>query len=113
MSTDEIRTKIWRIADGIPFKMGNMTIRTTDSEKLLVLGWTDVIYFENITKDKIIQEFGELKSSFSDLRESFSELDDIIKLNNLTVEFHMAYNDYGKVGIGLCSEIEGEINWYI
>jgi len=112
MSADEIRAKIWRIADGIPFNIGNMTIRTTDSGKLLVIGLTDVIYFENITKDKVIEEFDALKSSFSDLRESFSELDNIIKLNNLTVEFHMAYND-GKARVGLCSEIDGKINWHI
>ena len=113
MNADEIREKIWRIADGIPFKMGNMTIRTTDSGKLLVTGWTDTIYFENINKNKIIQKFNELKSHFSDFRESFNELDSIVKNNNLTVEFYMAYSNGGKEEIGLCSEIEGERNWYI
>ncbi|NJO24598.1 MAG: hypothetical protein HC867_00675 [Bacteroidia bacterium] len=113
MDTDEIRRKIWRIADGIPFKLDNMTIRTTDSGKLIVTGWTDTINFKNISKEKILQELEELKSSFSELSKSFNELNDIVKGNNLTIEYHMAYDDAGKVGIGLCSELEGKINWYI
>jgi hypothetical protein len=113
MDTDEIRKKIWRIADGIPFKLGNMTIRTTDSGKLLVTGWTNTINFKNISKGNILQELEELKSSFSDLSKSFDELNVIVKSNNLTIEYHMAYDDAGKVGIGLCSEFEGKINWYI
>lgn len=113
MTTDEIRDKIWRIADGLPFKFGNMTIRTTDSGKLLVTGWTDTINFKNISKEKTLQELEELKSSFSDLSKSYNELNDIVKNNNLTIEYHMAYDDAGKVGIGLCSELEGKINWYI
>ena len=113
MDTEEIRNKIWRIADGIPFKLDNMTIRTTDLGKLLVTGWTNTINFKNIAKDKILQELEELKSSFSDLAKSFNELNSIVKSNNLIIEYHMAYDDAGKVGIGLCSELEGKINWHI
>ncbi len=110
MDTEEIRRKIWRIGDGIPFKLDNMTIQTTDSGKLLVTGWTDTINFKNISKEKILQELQELKSSFSDLSKSFNELNEIVK--GLTIEYHMAYDDAGKVGIGLCSELEGKVNWY-
>ena len=113
MNTEEVRRNIWRIADGIPLKMENMTVRTTDSGKLLVHGWTDAVYFEDISKEKLIRDIDELKSSFSDLWKSFKELDYIVKNNNLIVEYHLAYNAKGKVEIGLCSEIEGKINWYI
>ena len=113
MNTDEVRKKIWRIADGIPFKLDNMTIRIADSGKLLVTGWTGIIDFKNISKDKILQELEELKSSFSDLSKSFNELNDMIASNNLTIEYHIAYDDAGKVGIGLCSELEGKVNWHI
>jgi len=113
MDTNEIEKKIWRIADGIPFNLGNMTIRTTDSDKLLVTGWTNTTYFENISRDNILNEIKELKQSFSELRNSFKELEDIIIYNDLKVEFHMAYDDSGKCAIGICSEINGKINWYI
>jgi hypothetical protein len=113
MDTNEIQKNIWRIADGIPFNLGNMTIYTTDSGKLLVTGWTNTIYFENLSRDNIVNELKELKQSFFELRSSFKELDDMILANDLKIEFHMAYDDSGKCGIGICSEINGEINWYI
>jgi hypothetical protein len=113
MNKEEVREKIWRIADGIPFKLGNMTIRTTDTGKLLITGWTNTVHFENISKQIILQELDEVKSSFTSLSRSFQELNDIIKGNELSIEYHIAYDDAGKTGIGLCSEIDGILNWYI
>ena len=113
MDTNKIREQIWRIANGIPFRMNNMTIRTTDSGKLLVTGWTETMNFKNISKEQILQELEELKSSFANLSKSFNDLNDIVKRNHLTIEFHMAYDDAGKASIGLCSELEGKVNWYI
>lgn len=113
MTKDDIKQRIWLITDGIPFKLDNMTIRTTDSNKLLVTGWTNTIHFENIRRENILTELKDLKNSFSDLTNSFNELNDIIENNRLTVEFHVAYDDSGKVGIGICSEIKGTLNWYL
>lgn len=90
-----------------------MTVRTTDSDKLMVTGWTNTIHFKNISKDTVFKELSDLKTSFSELRDSYNELNDLIKLNDLTVEYHVAYNDSGKAGIGLCSEINGVVNWYL
>jgi len=112
-SDENIRKRIWLIADGIPLKLDSMTIRTSDSGKLLVTGWTNTINFGNISKEKILQELDDLKSSFSDLSKKFPDLYDIVNGNDLIIEYHMAYDDSGKAGIGLCSEIEGRLNWYI
>ncbi|MEN3323445.1 hypothetical protein VP395_06875 [Mariniflexile soesokkakense] len=84
-----------------------------NSNKLLVTGWTNIIHFGNITKDSVMKELLDLKESFSKLTESFDEINSIVKTNNLTIEYHMEYDDSGKAGIGLCSEIDGELNWYI
>jgi hypothetical protein len=111
-SDENIRKRIWLIADGIPLKLDNMTIQANDSGKLLVTGWTNTIYFNNISKENILEELNDLKSSFSGLSKSFVELNDLVKRNGLTIEYHMTY-DTGKAGIGLCSEIEGKLNWYI
>ena len=112
-SDETIRQRIWLIPDGIPLKLDNITIRTNDSGKLLVTSWTKTIDFNNISKEDILQELDDLKSSFSDLSNSFPELNDMVKGNDLTIEYHMAYDDAGKAGIGICSEIAGHINWYI
>jgi hypothetical protein len=78
-----------------------------------VTGWTNTINFENISKANLLQELDDLKSSFLNLSKSFKELTDIVMINNLIIEYHMAYDDSGKAGIGLCSEINGKIYWYI
>ena len=113
MQSDIIKEGIWRIPDGLPLELDNMTIMTNSTNKLLVTGWTQTIYFENISKDKVLEELKNLKLSFLNLLESYNDLKKIIKGLNLVIEYHMAYDDSGKGGIGLCSEIEGELNWYI
>jgi hypothetical protein len=113
MDTTKLTERIWRMADGIPLRLDNCTIRINDNGRLLVTGWTDTIYFENINKDKVIQELNELKGNFKTISESVPDLVTIIESNNLTIEFHMLFDDNGKAGIGLCSEIDGQINWYI
>lgn len=113
MNNEEIRQRIWRIADGVPLKLGKVTIRTTDTGKLLVTKWIDTLYFENISKQDILNELNELKALFAGLSGSFNELNNIVDNNDLIIEYHVAYDDAGKAGIGLCSEIEGKLNWYI
>lgn len=112
-SDENIRKRIWLLADGIPLKLDGMTIRTSDSGKLLVLGWTNAIDFSNISRENVIQELADLKSSFSDISKSFTEINDIINGNSLTIEYNISYDDSGKTDITLCSEIEGNLNWYI
>ncbi len=113
MNPDHLRNRIVLIADGVPLRLDNMTIRINDTGKLMVTGWTNTTYFENITRDKVLQELADLKTSYLELTHSFGELNEIVRSNNLDVEFHMAYSDSGKSGIGLCSEIDGNLNWYI
>ncbi|WP_305982173.1 hypothetical protein [Roseivirga thermotolerans] len=113
MNESHIRDRIWRIADGVPLNLGNLTIQTTDSDKLLVTGWTNTVHFENIKKDSVLRELEELKATFNELTKTYRDLNTIIEKNNLIVEYHMAYDDAGKVGIGLCSELNGELNWYL
>jgi hypothetical protein len=102
MTTKDIKERIWLIADGIPLKLDNMTIRTTDSDKLLVTGWTSTIHFENISRKNVLVELACLKDSYAKLSKTYNEINDIVRMNNLTIEFHIAYDDAGKVDIGLC-----------
>lgn len=113
MRKEELKERIWKIADGVPLKLGRMTIETSKTDKILVTGWTDTIHFENISKDFVIGELRDLKDSFIELIDTYNELKSIVKTHKLTIEYHMSYDDAGKAGIGLCSEIDGIINWYI
>lgn len=113
MTRNDIIERIRLVTDGVPLKLDNFTIRTTSSGKLLITNRTNTINFENITKSKILQELDNLKKSYSELAKSFKELNDIVKNNSLTIEYHMVYDEAGKCRIGLCSEIDGKLDWYI
>jgi hypothetical protein len=111
MDAENLRHRIWLIADGIPLKIENVTIKII-AGKLLVTLWTQTRYLENITKANSILELENLKNDFSAFLLKFEEMRTLIKLNDLQVEYHLAY-DEGKSGIGICSEIDGELNWYL
>ena len=111
MDSEILRKKIWLIADGIPLKIENVIIRV-DAGKLLVTYWTQTYYLENVTKSNSLIELDDLKNYFSTLMLQFEELQSLIDLNNLKVEYHIAY-DTGKSGVGICSEIDGKLNWYL
>ena len=113
MTRADIQKRIVLISDGVPFKLGNMTIRTTDSGLLVATGYTNTIHFENISKSTVLRELENLKISFTDLCEDFHELEDLVKRRNQAIEFHMAYDDAGKTSISLCSEINEKVQWYI
>lgn len=112
-SDKNIRERIWLLPDGIPLKLDSMTVEISGADKLLVTGWTNTINFNNISKENIVQELADLRYSFSDLSKSFAEIIAIVKDNNLTIEYCIAYDDGGKTRITLCSEIEGKFSWYI
>jgi len=89
-----------------------MTIRIADG-KLLVTGWTPTLHFENLDKQKMLQELNDLKTNFQLLSDSYQEIETMKNSNNLEAEYHLAYDDGGKASIGLCSEIGGVVYWYI
>jgi len=113
LTKNDLAKRIRLVADGIPLKLENATIQTTNSGKLLVTGWTKTISFENVTKETILQELDSLKKLYSELTKSFKELNDIVTNNRLSIEYHIAYDDAGKCGIDLCSEINEKLEWYI
>lgn len=110
MEKNVIEQKTWLIAEGLPFKFDNITIRTTDGGKLLVTWWTPTVFFENISQENIESELVQLKKNFIALAEEYRAIE--LLRNELEVEYHISY-DSGKAGVGICSEINNEVIWYI
>jgi len=113
LNKESIRTGIFYILDGRPLILPEMSIQISRSNNLIVTGWTRTIHMENINRNEVMVEVETLKNNFRKFMKEFPELTDIISMNRLSVEFHFCYDDYGKAGIGICSEIDGTINWYI
>ena len=113
MSVDYIRERIRLIGEGLPFTFNDLTIRVDNSGKLLVIGWSKITSFENLSKNIVLKELEDLKIKYFKLADSFEELNDIISINSLKIEYHISFDDAGKCGIELCSEIDGNLYWYI
>ena len=88
--------------------VGELTFGSDNSNHLSVTGWTLTNNLENITKESALNELFEIKTLFSKMVNNSTEFAEFIKQRQ--IEYYLAY-DYGMGGIGLCSEIDGQIKW--
>ncbi|MFN8306984.1 MAG: hypothetical protein U0T79_09435 [Ferruginibacter sp.] len=79
-----------------------------ENDTIVVTGWTKCFYLETVTKENALHDISLTKEYFTALLRKSSELSDFVK--GKKVEYSLAF-DYGKGGIGICDEIDGEIKW--
>jgi len=101
----KIAVEVLKDRKSIP--IGDLTI-SHKNDIIIVTGWTKCFYIENVTKENALQDLSFTKEKFDDLIGKSSELSDFIK--DKKIEYSLAF-DYGKGGIGICDEIDGEIKW--
>ena len=99
------------IEQGEPFRVGNLLISITDKNSLTVTGWTEYIHMENLTKNFVLKELTAIKQAFEDLFLLSSEWKQFVA--DKTVEYNLAFDDYGKAGIYICKEKAGKVSWLI
>jgi hypothetical protein len=110
---DKLLESIWRIGDGVPLAINNMIIKTTDSGKLLITRIIENISLDCVSRLSIETELSLLRKDYMTLSNKYPDLNKIKEYNQLNIEFHIAcYSSVGQI-IGLCSQIQNEINWYI
>jgi hypothetical protein len=113
MTDDKVLTLLKNVnqllQDNQSLKVGDLTFSLADNKELSVIGWTNFIHLENLTKRQSLIELNEIKDLFRLMLNSSKELADFAK--NKTINFFFNYDDAGKCGIGICSEKKGEIFW--
>ncbi|MCP9764078.1 hypothetical protein [Lacihabitans soyangensis] len=90
-------------------KVGDLTFNLKENRELVVIGWTNYIHFENLTKRQSLIELNEIKDLFRLMLNSSKYLADFVE--NKTIKYFLNYDDSGKCGIGICSEENGQIFW--
>lgn len=97
------------LQDNSSLKVGDLTFSLAQNKELIVIGWTNFIHFENLTKRQSLIELNEIKESFKLMLHSSKELAEFAK--NKKINYLLNYDDAGKCGIEICSEKNGEIFW--
>ena len=109
MDKDRIRTAVDFLKDGQSFKLGDLTLGITDNGDVYVTGWTQYINIENLTRDIALYELKEIKELFERMTHHSPELKRFTV--DRVVKYNLAYDDSGKVGIGICEEVNGKLTW--
>jgi len=113
MTNDEILTTLENVKqllqDNQSLKVGDLTLNFKDNKELIVIGWTNFIHFENLTKRQSLIELNEIKDLFRLMLNSSKDLANFAE--NKTIKYLLCYDDAGKCGIEICSEENGQIFW--
>ena len=86
------------LQDNQSLKVGDLTLSSKDNTELKVIGWTNFIHFENLTKRQSIIELNEIKNLFQLMLNSSKELSDFAE--NKSIKYFLNYDDADKGGIG-------------
>jgi len=109
MNPLKILAGIETLKEGKAFLFENLQLQLNE-DTVLVKGWTNTIFLENLTKAKAIEEITETKKDYKNLLVGYPLLEGFLKEKSPT--FSLNY-DTGKAGVSICKEVSGEICWNI
>jgi hypothetical protein len=104
----KIRNAIDFLKDGQSFTVNGLRL-TTEKQTIIVVGWSEYIHFENLTRYQSIKELEEIKLLFHKMIQISLELKEFVK--NKNVSYKLWYDDSGKASIPICAEINGIFIW--
>ena len=114
MKNEEIITKI-NAALGYLRNGESITIEKlrleNDTENFNVIGWSEFINFENLTKSQSLKDLEEVKEVFSRIANVSEEFRNFVK--DKTIVYNLYFDDAGKASIAICSEKDGLVKWHI
>jgi hypothetical protein len=113
MTDDDILTMLKNVKhllqDNQSLNVGDLKLSLKENKELTVIGWTNFIHFENLTKRQSLIELNEIKNLFRLMLNSSKDLTEFAE--NKTLKYFLNYDDAGKCGIEICSEENGQIFW--
>jgi hypothetical protein len=95
------------LEEGQAASFNNLKLKLTNNA-IIVTGWSSYASLESMSKDQALPELNQVKAEFQHLMLTNQRLNALVKGRKL--EFVLAY-DYGKGGIGICKESQGETVW--
>lgn len=107
---NRINNAILLLKEGHPYEIGNLHLGMIDTNTLYVTGYTAYSNLDFLSKQRALNELSQIKEVFSNLVDMYSPFRDFI--HNKYIEYNLAYN-YGKGGVGICSEKDGKLIWWM
>ena len=105
-----IKNAIILLADGHPFKVGDLTFGCKDKNHFSITGWTLINDLAKVTKESALKELTDTKTLFTKMTVASKELAEFIK--GRQIEYCLGY-DYGMGAVGICKEIDGHLTWEV
>ncbi len=112
MNEKELKSRIKNalilLEGGHSYKVGDLTFDCQNNSHFIVTGWIIANDIKNITKESALIELNETKELFKKMTSISYELSDF--LSGRQIEYCLNF-DYGKGGVGICEEINGQVKW--
>ena len=108
---DKIQIALEFLKDGQSFTIGDLRLNISNSDLLIVTGWSQYLNFSNLTKVNSLKELAEIKHLFSNMVKFSDNLKRVVV--DKTIEYILCYDDGGKASINICSEKNGILEWQI
>lgn len=105
-----IKTAIEFLKDNLPFRVGELYMGIDESGLLNITGASKAIDLKNITKQRALEELGEIKLIFQKMVSISPELR--VFISDKQIKFNLDF-DYGMGDIRICSEIDGVLKWQV
>ena len=107
---ERIQIAVEFLKDKQSFRVGGLKFGMDGKYDMYVVGWSQYLNLENITKNQALSELALVKKEFMRILDLSSELKDFIQDKN--INYNLAF-DYGMGSIGICSEKNGVLEWEI
>lgn len=99
------------INSGSRISVGGLQLRMQEDGVLTVMGWTQWIHLDSLSKDIMLKELDAIKREFQEITGSSSEVKTY--LEGKPIEYILYYDDYGKASIVICKEKDGYATWFL
>ncbi len=109
--TNRIKNALILLKEGHSLTVDKLTLSMENEMTIKITGWISSPLLGNITKTIAISELEKIKDSFNSMVTTSIELQEYIR--NKSLKYALSWDDYGKVGIEICSETEGEFEFYL
>lgn len=106
-----IKNAIILLEEGHPYKVGELILHCQNSNQISITGWSQKTNIKYLTIENAQNELKEIKEVFTRMSLDSVQLFDFLKGREL--EYYLCFDDYGKAGIEICSEINGITEWKI
>lgn len=109
MESAKLKIAIEFLKDGKSFPVEGLRFEIGDNNTFIVIGWSDYLNFENLTKKNSLIKLELIKDLFKYMCETSAELRDFII--GKEVVYQLYYDDAGKLSIPICLERSGIVKW--